>query len=395
MTQPHPFVAILIASRKVLNPTLEQVQAVTPHIPDDVIAAKYDEIINGVAPVPEGVAAILSDLDDEQEAQAQQLWKDNGYRTLDASIPDDIRARVRAIGKAISDTKHRGWYFAVPGVHVDGAVYNFNLSWSADHGSKMTGDYCSNLRIGQKTVPDFGAEAHAWQREHIDPGTWPVDPQLIDPTAGHGLRQPRWGWFCANSVMDPSRRRPDHYAVKAGADPAPKPVAKGMQDGRPVHVAALAFVFKVGMGPNDRQTHSNGEAEEADCDLIIHSSQRLLWAEVKGANDRISGAPTTYCALCGDSIMPTGCGNCGYHYRDNQFDCGGGPAINKTAQALVEANGWSFEIDPQVARDARAAYLAKQQAEYDARVAGMARAKEYDAKRAAEVEASNPTLART
>lgn len=364
MTEPHPFVAILTASRKLKSPTLEQVQAITPHIPDDVIAAKYDEILNGVAPVPEGLAAILSDLDDEQEAQAQQIWKDNGYRTLDASIPDNIRERVQEIGKAISDTKHRGWYFAVPGVHVDGAVYNFNLSWSAEHGSKLTGDYCSNLRVGQKTVPAFGAEAHAWQREHIDTGTWPVNPQLIDPTDGHGLRQPRWGWFCENPVKDPSRRVPDWSALKAGASPSPVKVGKGMQDGRPVRVAALAFVFKVAMGPNDRQTHHDGEAEEADCDLIIHSSQKLLWAEVKGANDHISGAPTTYCALCGDSLGTTGC--CGYFYRDDQSDCGGGPPINKTAQALIEANGWTFESDPQLARDARKAYLAQQRAETEA-----------------------------
>ena len=93
------------------------------------------------------------------------------------------------------------------------------------------------------------------------------------------------------------------------------------------------------------------EAEEEDCDLIIHSQQELLFAEVKGACRSHGACPTNYCACCGRSMHMTGCGHCGYLYRDDAFDTGGGPPINPTAQALIEKFGWKFAEDPQLARD--------------------------------------------
>ncbi len=279
------FASVILNRSHFENPTLEQVKQVTPHIPGEIVEAKYQEVAEGGP---------------------------------DAS-----------------------WYFAVPGVHVQGAYYTFNLSRTSQGVLSLSGRYCRNSLLPDSHPSDYSQEAHAWQLANLD------YPGLLDPRDSEG--QPRWGWFCENSVSDPSRRWPDGYSKPRPANPTA--VGKGLTPGRPVMVAGLAFVFRKGMGPNDRQTHQNYKLQAADRDLIIHGSQHLLWSEVKGANNHISGAPTTWCACCGRSLGITGCGTCDLRYEDNAFDCGGGPPLDEAAQALVEKFGWKFPQDPQVARD--------------------------------------------
>lgn len=288
------FASILADSRYIESPTIEQVLRITPHIPEETVRAEYERVTT--APV----------------------------------------------------TEYPTWYFAVPGVHVKGSYYRCSLRMLDYGGSGLWAlvlewNSCGNtlLRDGLSTTA-FSNEAHEWQKVHFGYS------KMIDPTTADG--RARWGWFCENWVKDPSRRVPDYF-LRGATDTTPKPVEHGMQPGRPVTVAGLAFVFEYGKGPSERRGHDRWDAEEADCDLIIHSQQTLLWAEVKGANTHISGAPTTYCACCGRSLHMTGCGHCNYRYRDNQFDCGGGPPINIKAQALVEKFGWTFKEDPQIARD--------------------------------------------
>lgn len=289
------FGSILADTRHIESPTIEQVLRLTPHIPEATVRAEYERVTT--APV----------------------------------------------------TEYPTWYFAVPGVHVKGSYYRYRLGMTSHGGSGLwvlvvSGDSCGNTFVRDGLSPTaFSTEAHEWQKAHFS------YDKMIDPLNSEG--RPRWGWFCENWVMDPSRRVPDYFERRNGADTTPKPVEHGMQPGRPVAVAGLAFVFEYGKGPNERQTHYRWDAEEADCDLIIHSQQKLLWMEVKGANRHISGAPTTYCACCGRSLHMTGCAHCDYRYRDNQFDCGGGPPINIQGQALVEKFGWTFKEDPQIARD--------------------------------------------
>jgi len=286
-TQQAIYFASVIINRSHLDkPTVEQVKQVTPHIPAEVVEAKYKEVAEG-APLT-------------------------------------------------------SWYFAVPGVHVRGAYYVFNLTLDSKGVLHLDGRYCSNSLLPSSHPSAYSQEAHEWQKANLD------YLGLLDPMS-HG--QPRWGWFCENAVRDPSRRVPDYGDIQRGADPRPKPVGKGLTPGRPVTVAGLAYVFRTGMGPNDRRSHHSYKAQAADRDLIIHGSQHLLWLEVKGANLHISGAPTTWCACCGRAMHMTGCAVCDYRYHDNQFDCGGGPPIDEEAQALVEKFGWKFPNDPQIARD--------------------------------------------
>jgi len=320
------FASILGENRKVQDPTLEQVLAVTPHADPFEMEVAFTYVRDGrdaatalLARGPEGVAAIMADEDEPSWMASLILTETN-------------------------DAEYRKVYFAVPGVHVRGAFYTFNLGYSPVSGLTLEGEHCNNsLAPKSSTEYQWQAEALAWQEANLDTA------RMIDPLDEDGT-SPRWGWFCSNGLRDPSRRVADWHARQKGASADPQPVEHGMQPGRPVTVAAVAFVFRQGMGPNPRQTHQ-WAAEEADCDMVIHSEQKLLWAEVKGANTSISGDPTTWCACCGNSLGATGCGVCDYRYRDNQFDCSGGPPINPTAQALVEKFGWTFKSDPQIARD--------------------------------------------
>ena len=280
--------AVLIDGSHLEGPTVERVQQVAPHIPADAVEAKYREVVAG------GPGAY--------------------------------------------------WYFAVPGVYVRGAYYRFSLKHTPQGTLRLEGRHSShNSLLPEVFATEYSQEAHEWQKANLD------YVNLLDPLNSQG--QPRWGWFSENFVRDPSRRVPDYFDLERGADPTPKPVAKGLTPGRPAWVAGLAFVFRQGMGPNDRQSHHRYKARADDRDLIIHSSQHLLWDEVKGANSHISGAPTTWCACCGRSMHMTGCTVCDYRYKDNHFDCGGGPPLDEEAQTLVEKFGWKFAQDPQVARD--------------------------------------------
>jgi len=306
------FASVLAAGRYQKDPTLEQLQQLTPHIPDDEIEAKWSEVVLGRPVQPSAIAVIFDD-----------------------KPPADV-----------DPSKYRSWYFAVPGVHVRGSLYNFSLTRSPEDKIVLRGQHCDNLLTPRGGVLSAWAEeAHTWQKEHFG------YDQLLEPTDGDG--RPRWAWFQDNPVRDPSRRVPDYFTFKDGADPEPVEVEHGMQEGRPVPVCVLAYVFERGKDPNATQTHHDWKAVEDDADLIIHSSQALLWAEVKGANLSHGGCPTNYCALCGNSLHLTGCGHCNYLYRDNQFDTGGGPPIGPKAQALVEKfSNWTFTEDPQLARDA-------------------------------------------
>lgn len=283
---------------RVDNPTIEQLLLLTPHIDDALVRGKFDWVVNGT---PEAIMAIF----DEEDAQPTG---NSGYRS---------------------------WNFAVPGLHVQGAHYTFCLLMSPDAKLTLRGPYSSNVlipRTGRFT--DHAQSAHEWQKANL------VYDSLLNPLGDDD--QPRWGWFQPNPVRDPSRR------VSPGG---PITVEKGMQEGRPVLVANIAYVYKKGMTPNERQ-HHQWRAIEDDADLIIHNSQKLLWVEVKGANSSQGGCPTNYCGLCGNALGLTGCGYCNYLYRDNHFDTGGGSPIGPKAQAIVEEfDNWTFTKDPQIARD--------------------------------------------
>ncbi len=273
----------------VVDPTLELLEQLTPHMDRDCIRAGYEKVAEGVP------------------------------------------------------TEYPSFYFVVPGLHVQGGFHSFSLT-NNSNGFWLRRDTNGGGNVNLPEYPKQGADAViAWQKENLD------YDKLINPFDEAG--NARWGWFQANYLVDPSRRVPTYYELEAGASPEPVSVEHGMQKGRPVSICAVAFVFEKGKTPNETQTHQDFAAQEADCNLMIHSSQHLLWNEVKGANKSRGGCPTTWCALCGNSMHMTGCTRCDYRYRDNQFDCGGGPPINATAQALAEKlSDWTFPKDPEIAR---------------------------------------------
>jgi len=279
MTRLHAalaFASIIEDSRSLNSPTLDQVQLLTPHIDNDVVAAKFAEATEG----------------------------------------DDAKS----------------WYFAVPGVHVQGSVHVFSLSRHKGTVTLRRAMGHNVLYRGGWSPNEYDDDAHTWQQANVD------YDRLINPLGEDG--RPRWCWFQSNPVKDPTRRVPDYFAIKRGADPSPKAVEPGRQDGRPVGICSIAFVYEYGKDPNSRQGQFD---KEADADLAIHSSQYLLWNEVKDATRSTGAAPTNWCAVCGNSLHMTGCAHCGYFYRDNQFDPGGGPAIGPQAKALTEkVSNWTF-----------------------------------------------------
>lgn len=244
-------------------------------------------------------------------------------------------------------SKYPSWYFTSPGVKVKGAIHHYCLFKNSD-GLELSRAFVRNAQTSAYKVES--ESCFSWQSENVE--------GLVNPPA-YSPSNFQWCVFYENSVVDPSRRVPDFGGFKQGEDPNPRSVEKGLTGGRPVLVTGVGMAYPRNKDPNTTQNHSDPDALDNDCDLIVHGSDLLLWEEVRGCSANTSGAPKKWCALCGHALGLTGCARCDYLYRDNGFDCGGGPPIGARAQKLVESHGWSFAKDPAIARQEWAAEMEK------------------------------------
>jgi len=261
-------------------------------------------------------------------------------------------AKYNEIANGDAD-KYPAWYFTSPGTKVKGAIHTYCLS-KGPSGLELSNAFVKNAQ-SRGSREEFEA-CFNWQSANLE--------GLINPPSDY---MGGFGWrvFYENSIADPSRRVPDFWALQRGASPGAYPVNKGVAEGRPLRLAGIGLAYPHGKDPNTTQNHSNLAALEEDCDLVVHGEDKLLWAEVRGCSANTSGAPQQWCALCGRALGLTGCAHCNYLYRDNGFDCGGGPPIWARVQKLVEERLWLFAEDPSIARLEWAAEMAKYQKSED------------------------------
>lgn len=279
--------------RHLKDPTLEQVQALCPHLPPGVVADHFATVAGG----------------------------------------------------------GDGWYFMTPGVRVLGAVYHISVTCHDGH-VVLSRSGTSNIMVQNGRTLSMGhQEALAWQTIH-GPAEALLNPTV--PGADSTFALPRWARFTDCYVQDPGKHRRTRYEKghPVGAEPCeydPRGIGH-----RPTTVAAVALVQHT--HPNTFNNSEEGRAmvgwqrEDHYTDLIIHGSDVLLWEEVQGASVA-QGGGHYWCSRCGTAMGLTGCDQCHLYFPDDAFRTGGGPCISPRVQEIVEQHGHTFDHDPQTARD--------------------------------------------
>lgn len=265
---------------------------------------------------------------------------------LPTQVVDDHYAMVAGGGSS--------WYFDTPGIRVQGATHHVGLLHVKDRGLVLMGSGGANELVNPGRSPAYGHQlALEWQQQHVPEDTL-ICPTIVDNQGG---TIPRWVWFQECPVQDPGKHQRAVYRNGDFKGYEPCEYRDRTQDYvKPVTVTGLAYAYRI--GPNT--FHNNPiwqqtvewDAVEQCADQIIHSSDVILWNEVKAANRHQGACPTFYCARCGRALGLTGCSGCQLYFPDDQFRTGGGACIGPKAQALLEQHGHTFIVDPQVRRDA-------------------------------------------